>query len=154
MANARKLLQTLEVVKENQGRWEQGSWVWGDVNPDPTVDYNECGTSFCFAGWMNRISGWLPAYRVVNFGTSAAPDYVYRSTEKFYRADDPDSVIFAPDVARELGGLDVDQADFLFDRQIRSVTELEEKIRWVIDGKDVYDYEDDDDYEEDPYYVD
>jgi hypothetical protein len=155
MANKRVLLEAKRVIQENVERWDQDVWASGEVNPN-AIDYTECNTSFCLAGWINRLNGWLPEYEDGEIPAQRADgSYVLgedehvtwktakMATGKFYRADDPEDVWPAQDVATQLADLTPWQSSVLFLSFTDDVDEMSRLIDEVIRAGD-----DDDDGDE------
>lgn len=60
MPNPVELRATVAVIRENLPRWNQAIYIAGKVNP--LVDYHDCGTTACAAGWTCLRKGYRPTF--------------------------------------------------------------------------------------------
>lgn len=59
MPNEAKIRETLAVARENQHRLDMNHWAHGQVNPN-AASWQECGVTFCLAGWRAALDGLRP----------------------------------------------------------------------------------------------
>lgn len=59
MPNAEKIRETLAVARANLPRLYMNSWASGRVNPN-AASWQECGVTFCLAGWRAVLDGLRP----------------------------------------------------------------------------------------------
>jgi hypothetical protein len=108
MADVAKLRRVLarveeEAAKDGHGGWNQGVWA---VSQGSEPGKAECGTAFCFAGWVAALDGMLPTWQRV--GPDAEWQWVATQVST------PEGVEYISDYARRSLELDWDSAWVLF----------------------------------------
>lgn len=139
MVNVALLDKVMEHIKNDLEHWNQRQWRTGPDN-DPfgerqdraqlvTVDGKDvlpvtCDTAFCFAGWAVQLSA-----------TPERPA-LWANVDDLWADDEDDqyfnyeSLIPAEERARQLLGLDVTQAGWLFDGD-NDLDDLERTVRLI-----------------------
>lgn len=122
MANALKLREAVQVIRENQHRWNQVCFVAGRVNAQ-TTDWRECGTTMCLAGWGSVLNGWLPHV-----------DKTGGADGLFYLPEAPRYLREADLIASDVFELTSEEAYYLFYLMTIHVDVLSEAVERVIRG--------------------
>ena len=125
--NYELLDEILSFIKAHPQTWVQDSWYknvdpetgfsWVSVHTEEVTEENSCGTSFCFAG-----------HTAIHEGFPSPPmNNTYPWTRQVQDGEDTYTQE-ANDFARDLLGLDYDQADALFDSE-NSLQDLDTMIQ-------------------------
>ena len=120
--NVELLDKTLEFIRANKKRWDQGVWRYvslGSRTPQKVAALKkapECGTAMCFAGWAAQISGCTWAV--------STQKLVAEALEENYQVEDTSILATPEERATGLGWYDDDRKAYLVSARDRAKREL------------------------------